>query len=247
MIEVTREYLEQIPGIEIEDVGVAPERPMLPILPSQVQELAAVYDIRKGGTSRIAGYDCQSIVLSPRDNMRYGHRFCADIKTGMLVKAQTFDDRNDLVEQFMFTQLRIGPGVVPREDLLSRYRNDSREWRIEESQAAAASGAEGSVVVKGAPAGFRKLAEMRRRFAGNVEVSHIVMSDGLASVSVFVEPASRSKPNPPPLGASRQGAINIYTRLVDDYLVTVVGEAPAVCVEAIARGLETRPNTVVKP
>ena len=172
----------------------------------------------------------------------------------MLLKAQTLDERNEVVEQFVFTQLRIGPGVS-RNDLRSRFRGDNREWRIEETPASGPAGAETPWIVRTAPAGFRTLAEMRRVFAGNVEVSHIVMSDGLASVSIFIESANRTKPNPPPLGASRQGAINIFTRKLAEHLVTVVGETPAACVEAIARGLEarvesrpeTRTNTVVKP
>lgn len=239
-----RAYLPDSMTVKIE--RAAGDRPFLPILPTRVQELASVYEIRKGGIARIAGFDCQAISLIPRDNMRYGHRFWADLNTGMLLKAQTYDEHKEVVEQFVFTQLKIGAGVQ-RADLRSRFRGDNREWRIEETHASAPGEAELPWIVRAAPAGFRKLVEMRRTFAGNIEVSHIVMSDGLASVSIFIESATRGKPNPPPLGASRQGAINVFTRKLDAHLVTAVGEAPAACVEAIAKGLETRTNAVAKP
>ena len=57
---------------------------------------------------RIAGYDCQAIVLRPRDNLRYGYRLYADTASGMLLKAGTVDPAGEPVEQFSFTQLAIG-------------------------------------------------------------------------------------------------------------------------------------------
>jgi sigma-E factor negative regulatory protein RseB len=66
----------------------------------------------------------------------------------------------------------------------------------------------------------------------------MVFSDGLASISVFIEPsASRNRVNPV---ASRQGAINIYTRTLDDQVVTVLGEAPAPAVQQIGESVAVR-------
>lgn len=222
----------------------ASTRPLLPMLPSQLTDIASVYDIKKGETERIAGYQAQAILLAPKDAMRYGHKFWADVATGMLLKAQTFDERREVVEQFMFTSLKIGQ--IPRTDLRSRFQNLGPDWRVEEAGPPGAS-SEIPWVLKSAPPGFRKLTEMRRTFAGNVEVHHMVISDGLASISVFIEPDGRNKPNPPPLGLSRQGAINIFTRKVDNHMITVVGEAPGACVEAIAAGLAPRTTALAKP
>jgi sigma-E factor negative regulatory protein RseB len=237
-------YLPASMTIKVE--RAASEQPMLPLLPTQVGELAAVYELRKAELERIAGFDSQSIVLEPRDKLRYGHKFWADIASGMLLKAQMFDEKKDIVEQFIFTQLRIGASF-PRAELRARAKANGRDWRVEETATTYLPVTESPWVVRSAPAGFKKQAEMKRTFKGNVEVSHIVMSDGLAAVSVFVEPITAGKPNPPPLGLSRQGAINIFTRKLENHLVTVVGEAPAACVEAIANGLEQRPATVAKP
>ena len=93
-------------------------------------------------------------------------------------------------------------------------------------------------VLKNRPAGFKKLTEMKRSIAGrSTQVSHIVYSDGLAAVSVFIEPLPKS---PPPAGPTYQGAVNIYVRPQADQMLTVVGETPARTVKQIAESLSPR-------
>ena len=64
-------------------------------------------------------------------------------------------------------------------------------------------------------------------------------SDGLAAVSVFIEPLEGRR-DPVRTGLANAGAINIYTREVANHMVTVVGEAPAVSVQRIADAVEYR-------
>lgn len=212
------------------------DQPLLPILPLAVRDLPESYRIVKGEIERIAGFDAQAIILEPRDTLRYGHKMWADVGSAMLLKAQTFDERKEIVEQFMFTQLRIG-GSIPRSELRSRFQGKAKDWRVEESGGIIASAAEGPWQVKSPPAGFRKLAEMRRTFSGNPDAVQIVLSDGVAAISIFIEPTSGKSVT---LGPTRQGAINIYTRKLENHLVTVVGEAPAEAVRVIANGIERR-------
>jgi sigma-E factor negative regulatory protein RseB len=88
------------------------------------------------------------------------------------------------------------------------------------------------------PHGFKKLTELKRSIAGRAStVSHIVFSDGLAAVSVFIEPLPKILPA---RSLSHQGAVNIYTRPIADYMVTVLGETPAATVMQIANSLEFR-------
>jgi sigma-E factor negative regulatory protein RseB len=83
--------------------------------------------------------------------------------------------------------------------------------------------------VRNSPAGFRKIMEMKRtRQDGQGQVAHLVYSDGLAAVSVFIEPMPPSRKVPE--GLLRQGAVHIYSRLMSDQLVTVLGETPAATV-----------------
>ncbi len=208
------------------------------MLPEQLSGIAENYVVKKGEQSRVAGYDCQIIALEPRDNLRYGHKFCAELTTGLPLRARMLNDKNEMVESFAFTQLSIGAGVS-KDMLKSRYAGISQTWRVDKS---ALEQTETSVdtgwSLKNQPAGFRKLTEMKRMIAGRATtVSHIVYSDGLAAVSVFIEPMPKS---PPPLGPTYQGAVNIYVKSQADHMVTVVGETPARTVKQIAESLSSR-------
>ncbi|MGZ9014692.1 MAG: MucB/RseB C-terminal domain-containing protein, partial [Burkholderiales bacterium] len=59
-------------------------------------------------------------------------------------------------------------------------------------------------------------------------------------VSVFIEAMPRTQPAQ---SLSHQGAVNIFTRPHGNYVVTVLGEAPAETVMQIANSLELKPVT----
>jgi sigma-E factor negative regulatory protein RseB len=208
------------------------------LLPENLQDISAYYEVSKSGIERIAGYDCQALVLAPKDKMRYGHKLWADTNTGMLLKSQTLDDRNQVVEQFAFTQIAIG-GKINNGELKSTFVATSRDWHVENSGAVATNLTASGWSIKPELPGFRKITEMKRTQGGSSEVGHVVFSDGLAAVSVFIEPMAKKTSLPQP-GLSRQGAINIYSRQLDDHLVTVVGEAPAESVRRLAESVEYR-------
>ncbi len=208
------------------------------LLPNDLRDISEHYEVSKGGIERIAGYECQAIVLEPKDKMRYGHKLWADADTGMLLKSQTLDDKNEVVEEFAFTQITIG-GKIDLGQLKSKFLAKSRAWHVENSGAVATSLAASGWTVKPALSGFKKVTEMKRTQGGSREVGHVVYSDGLAAVSVFIEPMGKKTSLPQP-GLSRQGAINIYSRQLDNHLVTVVGEAPAESVKKFAESVEYR-------
>ena len=209
------------------------ERGFPALLPERINALARHYDIAMGDTQRVAGYDCRTVTLIPKDDLRYGYMLYADVKSGMLLKAETFDAKGALVEQFSFTQLAIGN--VSRDKVKTRHAAQS--WRVENSEAAPASLA-GWGLSSELP-GFRKVAELRRRVGGAGAVGQVVYSDGLAAVSVFIEPLEGRR-DPVRTGLASVGAIHIYTREVAKHMVTVVGEAPAASVQRIANAVEFR-------
>lgn len=202
------------------------------LLPEQVASLAGNYDVRLGGQERMAGLDCQVLLLEPRDDKRYRHRMWVDTASGLLVKTVMLDDKGRVVEQFAFTQLAIG-GPIDPEQLKPRLAG-GREWR-EERQAEAVA-ADSGWAIGSQPPGFRKVMEMKRSLPGkDGPVTHIVISDGLVAVSVFIEPMPAGDKFR--LGVSSQGAINVFTRPVSDHLVTVLGEAPAATVMQIGNSV----------
>jgi sigma-E factor negative regulatory protein RseB len=209
-----------------------------PAMRADVREFAENYDIRKAETERIAGYDCQAILLEPKDNLRYGHKLWADLATGMLVKAKTFNEKHEVIEQFSFTELQIG-GRIDREKVKSRFAGKGRDWRVEQSGIVETNLASLGWVLTALPPGYRKVTELKRSVGASPDVGQIVVSDGLAAVSVFIEPFG-ARASEAQIGLARHGALNVYTRKVENHLVTVVGEVPAESVRQIAHSVEYR-------
>ncbi len=200
--------------------------------------IAEHYTVREAGLDRTAGYRCRVLLLMPKDRLRYGHEFCAEASSGLPLRAKTFNEKGGVLESFAFTELKLG-GKFDREQVQSRYAADSKDWKIgrSASPSSAHASSTGWVLSRELP-GFKKVTESRRSIAGRGSpVSHLVYSDGLAAVSVFIEPLPKSRPR---RSLSHQGAVNIYVRLVDDHMVTALGEAPAETVMRIANSLEFR-------
>jgi len=228
--DTVRCYLPQAKVVKVEQR--TPDRTFPALLPERINALARHYDIALGEARRIAGFDCQSVSLTPKDNLRYGYHLYADRASGMLIGAVTVDSTGNQIEQFMFTQLAIG-NVTPE---MVKPRQTAAGWRVEDAEAAPATLA-GWTLKPDLP-GFQKVVELKRRMESK-PVGQVVFSDGLAAVSVFIEPLEGRR-EPPRTGLASLGAIHIYTREVANHMVTVVGEAPAASVQRIGNAVEYR-------
>ncbi len=205
------------------------------MLPERVSDLARNYTITRGETARIAGYDCIAVVLTPKDELRYGYKLWADASTGMLLKARVFNRKGETVEQFSFAQLALGN--VSRDQV--KARNGAQKWRVEDAAVTPANLGRAGWTMGAELPGFRKIIEVTRKLGEARPAGQMVYSDGIAAVSVFIEPmAGRAEAVRP--GPSSLGAFQIYTREVANHVVTVVGEAPAASVQRIAAGVEFR-------
>jgi sigma-E factor negative regulatory protein RseB len=230
--DTVRCYLPEARVVKVERrVDRRTERSFPAFLPERLNAVARHYDIALGETRRIAGFDCQAIVLTPRDNLRYGYRLYADASSGMLLKAVTFDSQGNDVEQFMFTQLVLGR--VTRD--MVKPRHAAGAWRVQDAAASPASLAGWGLTAE--LPGFQKIIELKRKLGESRPVGQLVYSDGLAAVSVFIEPLENRQVQ---TGLASMGAIHIYTREVANHVVTVVGDAPAASVQRIADAVEYR-------
>jgi sigma-E factor negative regulatory protein RseB len=230
--DTVRCYLPSSKVVKVE--RRAADRNFPALVPEQVGALAKHYDISLGETRRIAGFDCQAVLLTPKDNLRYGYKLYADAGTGMLLRAVTVDANGETIEQFSFTHLAIGN--VTRE--MVRPRHDAGTWRTDHAEASPAQLAGWGLTAE--LPGFRKIVELKRRLGASRPVGQVVYSDGLAAVSVFIEPLDAARKEALRTGLASVGAIHIYTREVANHMVTVVGEAPAVSVQRIANAVEYR-------
>lgn len=197
------------------------------------------YVVRKGGMGRVAGMESQSIMIEPRDDLRYGHQWWVDIQSGLLVKASLIGERGEPLETFAFTELRIG-GPIDRETIKPNARMKIREWRVQQSQATAGKADEEAWQFRHSLPGFRKVSSMRRQARADAPAgSHWVFSDGLAAISVFIDPLAGQKEKPE-TGRFAMGAVNVYKRIVGDALVVVMGDVPHAALQRLGDGIEAR-------
>lgn len=197
-------------------------------LPASFAGLAENYRIRKGETTRVAGYETQQIVLEPRDDLRFGHQLWAEQGSGLLLKARMVDGQGQVIEQFTFSEVRIGN--VERAALAPRYRKDE-EWRVVNTRGSEVSQQDAGWKV-GALPGFELASVVRRPLGGERgEVVHMVFSDGLAALSLFIEPLPAGEMGEQ--GVQRSGPINIYKRVVEGHQLTVLGEVPVRAVQRL--------------
>ena len=205
------------------------------LLSGMAKGLEAHYVIRVGEVERVAGIETRLVTLDPKDAWRYGYRLWADIGSGLLIKARTIDDRGQQVEQFAFSQVSFG--VPSAEETRSRLQEQSATWRVEQFDAPRdAAAGEPKWRLRESVPGFVKTADLTRHLKeGGPIVTHVVFSDGVAAVSLFIGPVEAAVKKP---AASRQGALHVYSRRLGELEVTAIGEVPMATVRRFADMVE---------
>ncbi len=191
------------------------------------------------GTYRVAGRDCMVSELAARDTLRYSYRLCTDLENHLLLKTQTFDEHGHLIDQMAFSRLKLSPDVGPA-DMASRY--DAKDWAVREENSR-------SVDLLGEgwrfalPPGFRPQAEITYQVGPEQAVNQLVISDGLAAISIFIETFDAQRDQNLQEGSLRQGAINIYRTRLAAYWLTAMGEVPAQTVHDVVHAAQYTPGT----
>lgn len=189
------------------------------LLPEQLTSLSANYRSELLGLERVAGYDTQVILFIPKDNLRYTHKFWVHNDSGVLLKAAVLGNKQQLIEQYAFTQLQIG-GKVDHSWVKRDVRRGSQTH-----DAAVGVPINSGWVADGLPAGFQKIREIQRPMHGNhAPVTQIVYSDGFGAISLFIEVNDNDEDDME--GLSSRGAVSLYHKVVGEHLFTVVGEVP---------------------
>lgn len=208
------------------------------LLPATLGSIAEHYQVKLGAHGRVAGLDTQIIVLEPRDEFRYGHQFWVDTASGLLLKAALINERHEVVESFAFTDLKIG-GPPNHERMRLRIKT-SEDWKVRHGNTREGRAEEGQWSFKQLPPGFTRTSGMRRQVRTNQpEGMHYVFSDGLASISAFIEPLPERGAKGE-TGKVSMGAINAYRRVLNEHQIMVMGEVPPAAVRKLAEGIEAR-------
>lgn len=211
----------QLVGVPIPDFSAA-----------SLERAQARYMFEMGGEGRIAGYQGRKLTITPRDQYRYGYELWLEDRTALLLRWVLYDPDRRPLAKLMFTELVTGDAV------------DHTALGEEADQPAATGGTPQAAPVRAAaspeafpvdeltlPPGFALAAQGRD--PANPESEHLVFSDGLASVSVYLEPSAAETGLPE--GLSRVGTTNAWSRRGEDRRVTVVGEVPPVTLKTIGR------------
>ncbi len=226
----------QITCIQADDSAIVYQSPsgrgLLPLVPDAADPaLGEHYQISIAGSERVAGYEADIIDIVARDGYRYGYRMWIEKATRLLLRSVVTDTKRRPLEQFMFVSLEIG--TPPDDtDLIPRQR--------EMLTTTAAQGDEidlrGDVAWKVAkpPPGFTLRSARRSRDAAEGS-QHLVYSDGLANVSIYVEPRSGKSDEMTTLAG--RGTLNIASYSTDQWQFTVLGDVPLATVTAISQSL----------
>jgi sigma-E factor negative regulatory protein RseB len=204
------------------------------LLPERLAEVEQSYTIQIGKTARISGRAAQHISIKPRDAYRYGYQFWADRDTGLLLQAELHDTDQQVIERFLFTQVSIG---VPIPTKALQPETDIKDFSWHRTALAEPSGAAPAWQTQKLPPGFRLTSHRTRPgTARKTPVEHLVYSDGLATVSVFIE---KFVPNETPemKGLSHMGAVHAFGARHGDFQITAVGEVPAATVSLIGASM----------
>lgn len=215
-----------------------PRSPVLASLPGYQQGLEELYRFISIGKDRVANRDTRIIEVRPRDEFRYGHKLWLDEETAMPLRSALINNAGEIVEQVLFTSISLGKVISDEELQPSLAADENYRWFVDDESVESTQSATGAGWQAGAlPRGFKlTVTRTTENDTSARKVEHYVYTDGLASVSVFVQ---RNAEDSPPLeGLSRIGAANAYGTTIDGYQVTAVGEVPPSTVEMIGASLK---------
>jgi len=208
-------------------------------LSDKSEMIGQYYTLNHQGATRVANRDCDIVTVIPRDAYRYGYSLCIDSEKQLLLSSELIDLKGDVLESYRF--IRVSFDRVVASDISSRTPPKTLDW-VDDNPGnstikMSSSDAQKKWRVRDNPAGF-ELQHYIKRISPILQasVTHLVLGDGLAQVSVFVSPEEASTIDSK--ASMSMGSINSFTRKVDGFAITAVGEVPKATVMLIAKHAE---------
>jgi sigma-E factor negative regulatory protein RseB len=211
------------------------------MLPTDLRAIEASYSVQLGTTEYIAGREAQIIELIPNDAFRYSYKIWADSEFGLLLKMTLLDSKKQTLEQIEFSQISMlnsqdANWFQPKIDVTKSY---------EMEDTTAVSQTDSNWIVAELPAGYVKVEHRLLVVPGKTTpVDQMIFSDGIASVSLFIEPVTKGMR--PKMGHMLIGSTNICANVIDGHQITVVGEVPEATVMQIAKAVSFKKQTASK-
>lgn len=227
-----------------------PKQYIPPALLTITSKLGRYYEFMMLGEDRVADRSAQIIAVYPKDPYRYGYRLWLDKETGMLLKSDLVNTKGLVLEQVMFTRMEILEHI-PASHLKPAISGKDFKWFEAANQRLSLSSKEPSKdeqfirksgwKVAHVPGGFTMSMQKKHTLPSNrMPVEHMVFTDGLSSVSVFIEKSHEA--NEVFEGVSHMGAVHAYGTMVAGHQITVVGEVPKAAVMIIGDSVQYHPQ-----
>jgi len=213
---------------------------------ANLERLLENYTFELAGIDRVAGYKSQIMHISPLDKHRYSYRLWVDVKTGFLTRSQLLNEKGDVIEHIMFSDIELMTkptellfeAVLYEQDLAVASKNivvpqgHVAPQKQVSQQSTTTDNKETFWGISGSPLGFWRTHSQDKVSLGEKKsIVYLMVTDGLASVSIYIEPFKNADNNL--IGVSRSGALSAYGRVMDEYHITVVGEVPPLTVKRI--------------
>ncbi len=204
-------------------------------LPNMDADRAGQYRITEQGADRVSGRHVRIIAITPVDDLRYGYRIWIDAATALPLRTQLLSKGGEVIEQLLFTDIAV-PARISDAELAPAVDAHNFRWVHQDTDLVDVRSLATSWQASTLPPGFRMTASARQLLPGG-PVEHLVFSDGLASVSVFVPIVPDLRGQPVQDASTAIGFSSAYSTVVAGYHITAVGEVPAATVRAIAQSI----------
>ncbi|PPD54304.1 MAG: transcriptional regulator [Methylotenera sp.] len=210
------------------------------ILPVNLKSLRESYTARIGALDYVAGRQAQIIELIPKDAYRYSYKIWADVQFGLLVKMTLLKEDNEALEQITFQEL----SMLNSQDLNWFQPSIDLTKKYEMEEAVLPNRVNSNWIVAELPPGYVKVDHIEFMVNGKTSpVNQMIFSDGIASVSLFIEPITKG--TRPKIGHHLIGTTHICANVIESYQVMVVGEVPLATVQQIANAVSFRKQTAL--
>lgn len=232
-----RRYFPDAKVVQIEPRSIRNVFPSLS--PEQTANLAQYYEFKIQPGGRIAGRNTEMASFEPRDGLRYGHRFWADPTTGLLLRSRLINEQGVVIEEFTFTDVTVN-AKVDKDTVKPSWTSVPPDWKVQQMVPGVVTQDDTGWGVSKLPPGFIKISEGFRNLSGRREpAAHLVYSDGLVAISVFIEPYTVLQTQ---VGPTQTGALAQYSTRSNAFRVTVIGEVPPATVRQIAQSVSRKPS-----
>ena len=201
------------------------------MLPTNLNLIKQNYKAFIAGKETVADREATIVELVPNDAYRYRYMVWTDAKFGLILKMTLVDGNNKTLEQIYFNQL----SMLNSQDLnwFQPKIEIGKEYVTEQPKAV--KHVDDDLIMTNLPVGYQQIDHIQRVKSGGSKVDQLVFSDGIGSVSVFIEPMTKGKR--PKKGVMPMGSTNMCALVTNGHQIVVVGEAPARAVKSIAEAV----------